>query len=93
MAFSGPWIFRRLRRWLFGGGDQVINYNGQYQKWASFRFMGRRFLALDTGENVEIYGDDSLTPMYVWLTIANFKKHAKAGKLPEFFPATPKKGQ
>jgi len=47
--------------------------------------MDRKFLALETGSHVEIYGDDALTPMYAWMKIENFKKDAKAGKLPEFF--------
>lgn len=64
----------------------MINRNGYYKKWSAFRFKGRRFLALDRGSEVEIYGDDSLTPMYAWHSISDFKKYAVTGKLPEFFP-------
>lgn len=65
----------------------MINAARHYKNWSSFTFMGRRFLALERLDGWEIYEGDLLEPRYFWMSIENFKKDAKAGKLPEFFPA------
>lgn len=71
----------------------MINHNGSYKSWKSFRLMGRKFLALERIDGWEIYGDDCLTPMYTWHTIERFKKDAVTGKLPEFFKSKEGEGE